>query len=59
MRESCCCEVDPRDEKMEKMRIENAELLQHINRLEDELGKERAYLKALVTIINKADFSHT
>ena len=46
-------------ERMDKMRIENAELFQHIHRLEEELGKERAYLKALVTIINNADFTHT
>ena len=52
MRESCCCEVDPREEKMEKMRIEREELIQRILRLETELSSTKKMLDAFVTVIN-------
>ena len=39
------------NESMDKMRIENAELIQRVLQLEKDLGKERAYNYALVTVI--------
>lgn len=39
------------NEEMDKLRIENAELIQRILQLEKELSKERAYNYALVTVI--------
>ena len=42
---------EQKDKDMEKMRIENAELIQRILQLEKELSKERAYNYAIVTVI--------
>ena len=39
------------NESMDKLRIENAELIQRILQLENDLAKERAYNYALVTVI--------
>lgn len=39
------------NESMDKLRIENSELIQRILQLEKDLEKERAYNYALVTII--------
>jgi hypothetical protein len=36
---------------MDKLRIENAELIQRILQLENDLSKERAYIYAIVTVI--------
>ena len=46
------------DKDMDKLRIENSELIQRILQLEKELAKERAYNYAIVTVIknnNKDD----
>ena len=39
------------NEDMDKLRIENAELIQRILQLEKDLSKERAYNYAIVTVI--------
>lgn len=39
------------DKEMDKLRIENAELIQKILKLEKDLAKESAYNYALVTVI--------
>lgn len=39
------------NESMDKLRIENAELIQRVLQLEKDLEKERAYNYALVTVI--------
>lgn len=39
------------DKEMNKMRIENSELIQRIQQLEKELARERSYNYAIVTII--------
>ena len=42
---------EQKDKDMDKMRIENAELIQRVLQLEKELSKERAYNYAIVTVI--------
>ena len=39
------------NEDMDKLRIENAELIQRVIQLEKDLSKERAYNYAIVTVI--------
>ena len=39
------------DKEMDKMRIENSELIQRILQLEKELARERSYNYAIVTVI--------
>ena len=48
---------EQKDKDMEKMRIENAELFQKNIQLEKELGKERAYNYALVTVIRHSQLT--
>lgn len=42
---------EQKNEDIDKMRIENAELIQRILQLEKDLSKERAYNYAIVTVI--------
>lgn len=45
------CTNEQKNKDMDKLRIENAELIQRILQLEKELSKESAYNYALVTVI--------
>ena len=45
--------MKPEPTEMEKLQMENAELIQRIQQLERKLAMETAYNHAIVTVINK------